>query len=273
MVNRFLDKVVIVTGAGRGLGRATVELLAGEQATVVVADLDGEEAENVAGLIRAGGGRSIAIAVDVAAADDVRRMVETASAEFGQIDILVNNAAITGPFTDVINYPEGDWDRVLAVNLTGPFLCSKAVLPLMQARGVGSIVNVSSVSGVLGHEKQSAYNASKHGLVGLTRCVAQEYGKYGIRANAVCPTGMNTPMTTTMYSGGRDLAETAPAAAQTAFGRLAEPVEVARAIAFLAGDGAGFVTGAVLMVDGGTTAMQPAYYQLADGMEHFLPRT
>jgi NAD(P)-dependent dehydrogenase (short-subunit alcohol dehydrogenase family) len=269
-MGRLAGKVAIITGAGQGLGRATAELFAGEGAAVAVVDINGDTAEDVALQIRAGGGRAVAAAVDVTSADDVRGMVETASAELGRIDILVNNAAITGPFTDVMNYPEEDWNRVLAVNLTGPFLCSKFVLPLMQAQGSGSIVSVSSVSGVVAHEKQSAYNTSKHGLIGLTRCIAQDYGKFGIRANVVCPTGMNTPMTAAMVEGGRDLAESVPGASLTVFGRLAEPVEVARAISFLAGDDAGFITGAVLMVDGGSSAMQPAYYQLAAGMENFL---
>jgi NAD(P)-dependent dehydrogenase (short-subunit alcohol dehydrogenase family) len=263
------DHVAIITGAGQGLGRATAEHLAREDAVVVIADINGEMAENVARTIGLEGGQAIALAVDVTSAEDARRMVDTTLDMFGRVDILVNNAAITGPFTDVANYPEDDWNRVMAVNLTGPFLCTKFVLP-MQERGGGSIVSVSSVSGVLGHERQSAYNTSKHGLIGLTRCIAQDYGRFGIRANAVCPTGMNTPMTKATLAGGRELAESVPAASMTVLGRLAEPIEVARAIAFLASDSAAFITGAVLMVDGGSSAMQPAYHQLAAEMKNFL---
>lgn len=268
-VERLARKVAIITGAGQGLGRTVAELFAREGASVVAADINSVAANETAKAISANGGRAIAVEMDVTSASDVRRMVGEATDAFGAIDVLVNNAAIIGTFGNIIDIPEETWDQVMAVNLKGPFLCSKYVLPLMQDQGSGSIVNVSSTSGVLANEHQAAYNASKHGVVGLTRCIAQDCGRFGIRANAVCPTGMNTPMTKTANLG-RDRAESPPAAAQTVIGRLAEPIEVARAILFLASEEASFVTGAIIMVDGGLTAMQPSYRQLAAGMEGFL---
>ena len=268
-MGRLAKKVAVITGAGQGLGQATAELFASEGAIVVLADVNLSAADGVATSIRSAGGEAISVKVDVSSAADVEQMVGTTIARLGRIDVLVNNAAITGPFVDVAEYADAAWDAVMAVNLKGPFLCTKHVVPHMRAQGTGSIVNVASASGVSANERQAAYNASKHGLIGLTRCTAQDCGRDGIRANAVCPTGMNTPMSASQHESW-DRRFLTPAPALTLLGRLAEPAEVASAILFLASDEATFVTGAVLMVDGGLTAIQPSYQQLTDGLEGFL---
>lgn len=267
-MRRLHGKVAIVTGAGHGLGRVTAEFFASEGAAVVAADVNFETVTAVANEIHAGGGDALAVCVDVADRQAVESMVARALDRYGRLDILVNNAAIAPVGRNVMDIDEESWDRAMAVNLKGPFLCSKYALAAMRELGSGSIVNVASVSGVLANEHQAEYNASKHGLIGLTRCIAQDCGPFGIRANAVCPTAMDTPM---MAVQPRD--EVAPYAAMTVFARFARPIEVARAILFLASDEASYLTGAVLMVDGGATAMQASARQLRTGIERFLDGT
>ena len=264
-MGRLKDKVAIVTGAGQGLGRATAQRFAVEGAQVVVADLNQSTAGDTVNAISAAGGEAMAVIGDVSDAQDAERLAATTLAEFGRIDILVNNAAIFGSGKHIAEIDEEAWDRVMRVNLKGPFLCSKYVIPAMRRQGGGSVVFVSSISGVVANELQADYNTSKHGLIGLARCLAQDCGGDGIRANVVCPTGMNTPMM------ARTPAENvAPYAAMTMFSRFAEPDEVANAILFLASDEASYITAAVLMVDGGATAIQPSGRQLREGAARFL---
>ncbi len=267
-MGRLANKVAIITGAGQGLGRSTAELFAAEGAQVVVSDLNPRTAaETVEGITDAGGDAIEAVG-DVGNSQDTERMAAATLEQFGRIDILVNNAAISGSGAHIADIDEAVWDQVMQVNLKGPFLCSQAVIPHMKRQGGGSIVCVSSVSGVRGNEHQADYNTSKHGLIGLARCIAQDCGRDGIRANVVCPTGMNTPM----------MAKTPPEnvaayAAMTMFARFAEPGEVASAILFLASDEASYITGAVLMVDAGLTAIQPSARQLEEGAARFLGQT
>ena len=266
-MGRLDGKAAIVTGAGQGLGRSTALRFAAEGAKVVIADLNGETARDTVEAIAAAGGEALAVIGDVSDAGDAERLAETTLAECGRIDILVNNAATFGSGKHIAEIDEDEWDRVMRVNLKGPFLCSKYVIPPMRRQGSGSVVFVSSMSGVVANEMQADYNTSKHGLIGLARCLAQDCGEDGIRANVVCPTGMNTPMM------ARTPAENvAPYAAMTMFSRFAEPEEVANAILFLASDEASYITAAVLMVDGGATAIQPSGRQLREGAARYLQR-
>jgi NAD(P)-dependent dehydrogenase (short-subunit alcohol dehydrogenase family) len=226
-----------------------------------------ETAHDTVEAITSDDGEATAVVVDVSVADDAERMAADTLAEYGRIDILVNNAATFGSGKHIAEIDEEEWDRVMRVNLKGPFLCSKYVIPPMRSQGGGSVVFVSSMSGVVANELQADYNTSKHGLIGMARCLAQDCGEDGIRANVVCPTGMNTPMM------ARTPAENvASYAAMTMFSRFAEPEEVANAILFLASDEASYITAAVLMVDGGATAIQPSDRQLREGAARYLRR-
>lgn len=266
---RFRDKVAAVTGSARGLGETVVRRLAAEGAAVIVADLDAAGAAAVADSIRAAGGRAAAQVMDVTVAADAEAMVSAALEAFGSLDVLVNNAAVFGGTSHVLDISPDDWDRTMGVNLKGPFLCSQAAIRRMREQpGGGSIVFVSSLSGVVANENQADYNASKHGVIGLARCIAQDCREWGIRANVVAPTGMSG----TEMMARTDPVNVAPYAAQTAFARLATTDEVASAILFLAGDEASFITGTVLMVDGGAHAMQPSARQLSEGAERYISR-
>ena len=266
---RLAGKVAAVTGAARGLGETVARRFAAEGAKLVIADIDARGAAAVATSIVASGGDAVAHEMDVTVASDARAMVESAVSAFGSLDVLVNNAAVFGAAAHVLEIDEADWDRTMRVNLKGPFLCSQAAIRRMGRQPAGgSIVFVSSLSGVLANENQADYNASKHGVIGLARCIAQDCRDWGIRANVVAPTGM----VGTEMMARTDPANVAPYAAQTAFARLATTDEVASAVLFLASDEASFITGTVLMVDGGVHAMQPSARQLSEGAERFMSR-
>ena len=266
-MGRLESKSAVVTGAGQGLGRTTALLFAAEGARVVVADLNRETARDTVDAIREAGGEAIAVVADLSHPAGAQQMAAKTLAEYDRIDILVNNAATFGSGKNIADIEEEEWDRVMRINLKGPFLCTKYVVPAMRSQGGGSVVFVSSMSGVVANEMQADYNTSKHGVIGLARCLAQDCGEDGIRANVVCPTGMNTPMM------ARTPAENvAPYAAMTMFSRFAEPAEVANAILFLASDEASYITAALLMVDGGATAIQPSARQLREGAARYLSR-
>jgi NAD(P)-dependent dehydrogenase (short-subunit alcohol dehydrogenase family) len=243
-------KVAVVTGAAQGIGRRTAEVLAENGYSLVLADL--RAATETAAAVRERGADALDRPTDVSAEPDVAALATGVQEHFGRADVLVNNAGISliAPAEDTS--PE-QWRRVLEVNLTGPFLLCRAFGPAMLAAGTGSIVNVASIAGLAGVADRAAYNASKHGLVGLTRTLAAEWGGRGVRVNAVCPGWVKTEMDDADQAAGRyvdaDVTERTPMA------RFASPDDVATAIAFLADPArSGYVNGATLPVDGGWTA-------------------
>jgi 3-oxoacyl-[acyl-carrier protein] reductase len=239
------DKVAIVTGAGRGIGHAIALKLAEDGATVAVSDILAKEAEAVAGEIKAAGGKSLAVMADVSLAADVTRLVEAAIKACGRIDILVNNAGIARDKL-LVRMSEEDWDRVLDVDLKSVFLCTKAVLRPMLKQRWGRIISLSSIAGVTGNPGQANYASAKAGVIGFTRTVAREVGSHGITANAIAPGFIETDMTGQMKEDWRqEIKRNIP------LGRFGTPQDVAEAVAFLASDEAGYITGQVLGVDGG----------------------
>jgi NAD(P)-dependent dehydrogenase (short-subunit alcohol dehydrogenase family) len=239
----------LVTGGGSGIGRAVALLLAANGAAVLVADRNREAAETVAGEIEGAGGTAAAFAGDVTKAEDVDRMV-AAAGELGPLRIGVNNAGIGGDSAPVGEYSEASWRSVLDVNLHAVFLCVKAEVNAMLAAGGGSIVNMASVLASVGIANSVAYVTAKHGLLGLTKNAALEYGQQGIRVNAVGPGFITTPL----LGANLDEATQSFLAGRHAMGRLGTPEEVAAVVAFLASDAASFITGSYHLVDGGYAA-------------------
>jgi 3-oxoacyl-[acyl-carrier protein] reductase len=243
-------RVALVTGAGRGIGRAITEELARRGADIVLADRLLDVAEQTASEVAAScGRRTIALPVDVSSFDSARQMVDKAIAEFGRVDILVNNAGITRDNL-IMRMDESDWDAVIDINLKGAWNCSKAVIRSMMKQRYGRIVNISSVSGLAGQAGQTNYSASKAGLIGFTKALAREVASRQITVNAVAPGFVPTALTV-------DLPEELKEAMLkiTPLGRMGKPEEIAYAVAFFASDEAGYVTGQVLSVDGGMMMM------------------
>jgi NAD(P)-dependent dehydrogenase (short-subunit alcohol dehydrogenase family) len=242
----FSGKVVLVTGGAAGIGRAVVDAFAERQAKIALVDRD-ERVTSIAAAL-AGGQRGYVL--DVRDENAVTKTVERIGAEFGKIDILVNNAGI-GPLAPAEVYPTAEWDRTIAINLTGMFLLARAVAPGMLARGFGRIVNMASQASVIGIEGHVAYCASKAGIVGMTRCMALEWGPRGVTVNAVSPTVVETELGLTGWAGEKG----AHARAAIPTRRFAKPWEIAATVLYLAGEGAAMVNGANLLVDGGYTAV------------------
>jgi NAD(P)-dependent dehydrogenase (short-subunit alcohol dehydrogenase family) len=260
-VDRFVDKVAIVTGGGSGIGAATARLLACEGASVTVVDLRLDAAEAVVASIVEAGGVARAQRADVASALDVEAMVTGTVDAFGGLDVLHNNAAALDQNRidqDVVSMDLATWDRVLAVNLTGPMLGCRFAIPAMLERGAGSIVNTASAAAFYGSHSLAAYGTSKAGLVALTRYVATAYGDRGIRCNAVAP-GVVVARDVQDSLGGPMGDTLRRYSTSHLTGRLGYPEEIATAVAFLASDDGSFVTGEVLRVDGGFTAHTPTY--------------
>jgi NAD(P)-dependent dehydrogenase (short-subunit alcohol dehydrogenase family) len=232
-------RVAVITGAARGIGHASALEFAAQGAAVVVADRRPEVAEIAAEIARAGG-RAVACVVDVTDADAVRGLVDAALASFGGLDVMFNNAGITGIPKAIVEMDDGAFDRVLAVNVRGVFLGLKYALPVMIAQGSGSVINTSSVTAVKAMHGMAAYTASKHAIVGLTRVAAIEAGGYGVRVNALLP-----GPTATALIGEESFSANVP------LGRVAEPAEQARVACFLASDRSSFINGETILVDGG----------------------
>ncbi|MFI8423438.1 SDR family NAD(P)-dependent oxidoreductase [Streptomyces sp. NPDC085479] len=242
--------VAVVTGVAQGIGRKVAEVLAGEGYSLVLADL--KEPLETLEAVRRAGSSAYSVTGDVASESYVAELAEQVRARFGRVDLLVNNAGVS-LLTAAEETTAEQWRRVLEVNLTGPFLLSRALGRMMLEAGGGSIVNIASIAGLHAVADRAAYNASKHGLVGLTRTLAAEWGGRGVRVNAVCPGWVKTEMDAAdQASGGytdSDIVERVPMA------RFATPGDIAQAVAFLADPSrSGFVNGVTLPVDGGWTA-------------------
>jgi NAD(P)-dependent dehydrogenase (short-subunit alcohol dehydrogenase family) len=236
------QRVAIVTGAGRGIGAAIAERLSGDGLAVLVADIDVTAADRQADAL----GMAMSCQVDVSQPESVRAMVEAALERFEQIDVLVNNAGITGPAAPLADYPDDEWRRVLSVDLDGVFNCCKAVLPHMQARASGRIVNIASIAGKEGNPNMCAYSAAKAGVIGLTKSLGKELATSGILVNCVTPAVIETEL----------LRELTPEAVQymlqrVPMGRPGRLEEVAALVSWLASDQCTFSTGAVFDISGG----------------------
>lgn len=247
-------KSALITGGGRGIGRAAAVLFAREGANVAVSDLSAEGAAETVTMINAAGGQAIAIPGDVTVADDVAAMVDGAVGAFGRLDCAFNNAGIAPYQVDAAGKNTADWseasfDRMIAVNLKGVWLCMRAEINHMEANGGGAIVNTASIAGLIGIRTSSAYTAAKHGVVGLTKTAAIEYAEQSIRVNSVCPGFIETDMTkTTMEKRGQEIMAMIP------YRRMGQADEIAEMVCWLCSDRAAYVSGANYNVDGGYTA-------------------
>ncbi|GBD15983.1 3-oxoacyl-[acyl-carrier-protein] reductase FabG [bacterium HR26] len=247
---RLAGKVALVTGSGSGIGRAIAERFAREGARVIVNDLHRDRAEETVQRIAEAGGEALAIQADVTQSAAVQAMVEQGMAAFGRIDILVNNAGASQG-DDILTFDEATWDWNLAVVLKSVYLCSRAVLPQMIERRSGAIVNISSVNGIVGLGEE-AYSAAKAGMNVLTKNMAVKYGRFGIRVNAICPGTVRTPIWGPRLEKDPHIFE--KLAKWYPLGRVGEPEDIANAALFLASDEAAWITGALLVVDGGLLA-------------------
>ncbi len=248
-------KVALVTGGGGGIGRAAALAFAREGARVAVADFVAAAARDTVALINAAGGQAITLTGDVTRAKDVRAMLDDTVTAYGRLDCAFNNAGIAPYQVDASGKKTADWseesfDRMIAVNLKGVWLCMKEEIPRMQSQGGGAIVNTASIAGLIGLVTSSAYVAAKHGVIGLTKTAALEYADAKIRVNAVCPGFIKTQMTEeTMRRRGEAII------AQIPLRRMGEPAEIAEMVVWLCSDRASYVTGASYNVDGGWMAV------------------
>jgi NAD(P)-dependent dehydrogenase (short-subunit alcohol dehydrogenase family) len=251
-MSELQGKVAIVTGGTSGIGRDAAILFAKAGAKVVVAGRRETEGEETVALIRSAGGEAIFVKTDVSRAADVRTLVEKTVAEFGRLDIAFNNAGIEGSWTPIVEQSEDDWDRTIDINLKGVWLCLKyEIQQMLKQGGGGAIVNMASVSGLIGAAGTATYCASKHGVIGLTKTAALETARSGIRVNVVCPAVIETPMGTRLWG--------APEAKELGLrfhpiGRFGTSMEVAEAVLWMCSERASFMTGQSLVLDGGFLA-------------------
>jgi NAD(P)-dependent dehydrogenase (short-subunit alcohol dehydrogenase family) len=244
-------KVAFVTGAASGIGRATALAFAHAGASVTVADISEQGVQETASMIEDLGARALPVRCDVTSSEDVHAALARTVAPFGRLDAAFNNAGVEQPVTPTADITEDEWDRIVAINLRGVFLCMKHQIPLLLQHGGGAIVNTSSGAGVVGITGQAAYTAAKHGVVGLTKSAALDYARSGVRINAVCPGIIATEMMDRFTGGtteGRDRV-----IAQEPIGRMGTAEEIAAAVLWLCSDAAAFVVGHAMVIDGGQT--------------------
>jgi NAD(P)-dependent dehydrogenase (short-subunit alcohol dehydrogenase family) len=251
-VKRFEGKVALVTGAGSGIGRATALSFANEGAKVVIDDINVDGGEETLRMINSAGGEAIFVEANISKAAEVEALVRKAIEAYGRLDCAYNNAGVGEPLKRIHKTTEENWDRVMATNLKGVYLCMKYEIPHMLKQGKGAIVNTSSLAGLKGLSGQAAYVASKHGVVGLTKSAAIEYATLGIRINCICPGVINTPLIAPnmkdrphVEKGYIDMEP---------IGRLGKPEEIASAVLWLCSDEASFAIGSIFSVDGGVVA-------------------
>ncbi len=249
MAGQFDNRVALVTGAASGIGRASALAFAREGASVVVADVDAPGGAKTVEQIESNGGSAIFVEADVSKPADVKALVERTVHAYGRLDLAHNNAGILGARALTAECSEENFDRLIAINLKGVWLCMRHEIPQMLKQGAGAIVNTASAAGVVGMWGLPAYVASKHGVAGLTKTAAVEYVRSGIRVNAVCPGFIDTPLTQAL--GG----QTEGPKVVLPIGRLGTPEEVAEAVVWLCSDAASYVTGHLLMVDGALTTI------------------
>src|SRR4029453_12443788 len=252
MPGRFAGRVAVVTASGSGIGAATAQRLAGEGASVVVADLSGTRADAITASITTGGGRAVALKMDASDSAAVEPPIRLALDTFGRLDVMVNNAGLAEPAPlDEISLES--WNRVIAVTLTSTFLGMKYCLPIMRARGKGVVVKRASISGTAADYGLSSYNAAKAGVINLTRSAAIENARHNIRVNCVCPGFIDTRAAQILGAERADEVRRIHAAAHP-IGRVGQPGEIASTVLFLASEEASFITGAAIVADGGVTA-------------------
>lgn len=246
------DKVALITGAGSGIGRATSLIFAREGARLALSDIVAGAGEETLTLVKQAGAEAIFVQSDVSRFADVEALIAKVVATYGRLDCAFNNAGIDGKMAKLADCTEETWSKTIAVNLTGVFFCMKAEIPQMLRQGGGAIVNTASAAGLSGSPGLPAYVASKHGVVGLTRAAAIEYGREKIRVNCVCPGPIRTPMLGRLMSHRPEMEKRFASAEPLK--RLGEPAEIGEAVAWLCSDSASYVTGHPMSVDGGYMA-------------------